>query len=167
MMRQEKRASYLKNKQVFYKFGDGCKYGSNAIPTEPYLVKIHNNVRIAANVTFCTHDVISGMFQHCPEYISDAERFRFAMGTIEIFDNCMIGANTTLLYNIKIGPNAIVGAGSVVTKDVPEGSIVAGNPAKVIGSFDELAKKRVNAPIKATNHDSLEKIIYDYWGEKL
>jgi acetyltransferase-like isoleucine patch superfamily enzyme len=167
MMRQGKRASYLKKKQVFCKFGENCKYGSKSIPSEPYLVKIHNNVRIAANVTFCTHDIISGMLQNCPQYASDAEKFRFAMGTIEIFDNCMIGANTTLLYNIKIGPNAVVGAGSVVTKDVPPGTIVAGNPAKVIGSFDELAKKRANAPAKATNKDSLEKIIYDYWGETL
>lgn len=43
---------------------------------------------------------------------------------------------------ITIGPNAIVAAGSVVTKDVPEGTIVGGNPAKVIGKFDEYMKKR-------------------------
>jgi len=39
------------------------------------------------------------------------------------------------LYNVKIGPNAIVAAGSVVTKDVPEGCVVGGNPAKVIGNM--------------------------------
>lgn len=44
---------------------------------------------------------------------------------------------------MKIGPNAIVAAGSVVTKDVPEGSIVGGNPAKIIGSFDDLFQRRV------------------------
>ena len=46
------------------------------------------------------------------------------------------------MYNTKIGPNAIVAAGSVVTKDVPEGSIVGGNPAKVIGSVNDLKHKR-------------------------
>ena len=47
-----------------------------------------------------------------------------------------------ILPNVKIGPNAIVAAGAVVTKDVPEGTIVGGNPARVIGSFDDLMEKR-------------------------
>ena len=46
------------------------------------------------------------------------------------------------MYNVKIGPNAIVAAGSVVTKDVPEGCIVGGNPAKVIGKYENLVEKR-------------------------
>ena len=44
-----------------------------------------------------------------------------------------IGANATILCGVTIGENSIVGAGSVVTKDVPKNSIAAGNPAKVIG----------------------------------
>ena len=150
---------------MFYEFGENCKWGSRAIPAEPYLVKIHNNVRVAANVTFCTHDIIDGLFQNCPQYASDKDKYRFTMGTIEVFDNVMIGANSTIMYNIKIGPNAIIGAGSIVTKDVPEGAIVAGNPARVIGSFDELAKRRASALKKATNNDSIEQIISDYWKE--
>lgn len=63
------------------------------------------------------------------------------VGNIEIFINCFIGANALIMHNVKIGPNAIAAAGSVVTKDVPENSIVGGNPAKVIGKFDEYAKK--------------------------
>ena len=85
------------------------------------------------------------------------------MGTIEIFDNVAIGSDTTILFNTKIGPNAIVAAGSVVTKDVPEGVIVGGNPAKVIGYVDDLIekrKKKVNAPI---NTDRFEDIISYYW----
>ena len=61
---------------------------------------------------------------------------------IEIFDNCFIGGGAMLIGDIKIGPNAIVAAGSVVTKDVEPGTIVGGNPAKVIGSFDSLYEKR-------------------------
>ena len=163
LMPQSKITAYLKKKKVFYEFGDNCKWGSKSIPAEPYLVKIHNNVRVAANVTFCTHDIIDGLFQNCSQYKSEKENFSFTMGTIEVFDNVMIGANSTIMYNIKIGPNAIIGAGSVVTKDVPEGSIVAGNPARVIGSFDDLAKRRAASPKKATNNDSLEKIVADYW----
>src|SRR3990167_4670142 len=48
-----------------------------------------------------------------------------------------IGANATILGGITIGENSIVGAGSVVTKDVPDNVIVAGNPAKVIGKVKE------------------------------
>lgn len=162
-----KRVAYLKKKQVFAFLGENCRYGTRHLPAEPYLVKIHNNVLIAANVTFCTHDIIDSCFIGCPQYEADKEQFSFHMGTIEIFDNVMIGANSTLLYNIKIGPNAIIGAGSVVTKNVPEGTIVAGNPARVVGSFDELAKKRISEHKRATNNDSIEKIMADYWNSDI
>ena len=52
---------------------------------------------------------------------------------ISVKKGASIGANATIICGITIGKNSIVGAGSVVTKDVPPNSIVAGNPAKVIG----------------------------------
>lgn len=48
-----------------------------------------------------------------------------------------IGSNATILGNVTIGENALVGAGSVVTKDVPAGTIVVGNPAKVVRTLGE------------------------------
>jgi len=48
-----------------------------------------------------------------------------------------IGINSTILPGVTIGENSIVGAGSVVTKDVPDNTIVAGNPAKFIKRIDE------------------------------
>ena len=53
-------------------------------------------------------------------------------GCPTICDNVEIGANTVIIGNIIIGKNSIIAAGSVVVKDVPENSIVAGNPARVI-----------------------------------
>lgn len=71
------------------------------------------------------------------------------------------------MYDVKIGPNAIVAAGSVVTKDVPEGTIVGGNPAKVIGKFEDFVvkrnKKTENRPEKT---DGINDIIEYFWKEK-
>jgi len=52
--------------------------------------------------------------------------------------NAKIGANTTILPDIKIGENVLIGSGSVVTKDVPQGVVVAGNPAKIVKKIEEL-----------------------------
>ena len=50
--------------------------------------------------------------------------------------NVGIGANATILPGVTIGENAVVGAGSVVTKDVPDNAVVAGNPARLIRFLD-------------------------------
>lgn len=60
-----------------------------------------------------------------------------------MYDNVFIGAKSTIMYGVKIGPNAIVVANSVVTKDVPEGTVVGGSPAKVIGEYKKVAEKRL------------------------
>jgi acetyltransferase-like isoleucine patch superfamily enzyme len=52
--------------------------------------------------------------------------------------NAKIGANSTLLPGITIGENSLVGAGSVVTKDVPSNKVVVGNPAKILEDISEL-----------------------------
>ena len=152
------RANYLKRHKIFYDIGDHCYWHPRTIPSEPYLLKMHNNVVIAADCTFYTHDILEYMFN----YISNKKYQQF-LGPIEIFDNCFIGARSSILYNVKIGPNAIVAAGSVVTKDVPEGSIVAGNPARIVGSFDDLMHKRlsVQLPDKAQGVDEIE---HFFWG---
>lgn len=163
----QKRTKWLKKKQVFYKMGENCYYHTRDIPAEPYLLAIHNNVRIAANVRFITHDTISLVIDGIPKYYNKNGRMKYFIGKIEVFDNVMIGANSTILYNVKIGPNAIVAAGSVVTKDVPPGTVVGGNPAKVICSFDDFVKRRYsileNWPEKT---DGIEQVINFFWKDR-
>ncbi|WP_353959014.1 acyltransferase [Reinekea marina] len=82
--------------------------------------RIEDNVFIGPNVTF-TNDVMPRSKQY-------PERF---LG-ITIKKGASIGANATVLPGITIGENSMVGAGSVVTKDVADNAIVVGNPAKKI-----------------------------------
>lgn len=84
-------------------------------------ITIEDDVFIGPNATF-TNDK-KPKSKHYPDH--------FLMTLIE--KGASIGANATILPGVKIGKYSLVGAGSVVTKDVPEFSIVAGNPAKVIG----------------------------------
>ncbi|MCD8006099.1 MAG: acyltransferase [Oscillospiraceae bacterium] len=68
---------------------------------------------------------------------------KYFVGEINVEDNVVIGARSIILYNVTIGKNALVAAGSVVTKSVPPYAIVGGNPAKVIGDTRDLLKKRL------------------------
>lgn len=142
-----KRSKILQRENVFKKYGENVYWHPRTIPSEPELLSIHDNVFVASDVYFCTHDVIDGMLNNISQYknfLKPGEKFTFHTGSIEIFDNCFIGAKSIIMDNVKIGPNAIVAAGSVVTKDVPEGAIVGGNPAKIISSTEMLARKRAH-----------------------
>lgn len=166
IMGSHKRTEYLRKSDIFAGFGNDCYYCSRKIPEEPYMVKIHNNVVVAANVNFITHDIINDMLSRKMGSNPGELLSEYHMGTIEIFDNVAIGSDVTILYGTKIGPNAVIAAGAVVTKDVPEGKIVGGNPARVIGSVNDLIEKRERQKEAPINRDSLEKIIDYYWSKE-
>lgn len=86
------------------------------------------------------------MLNHVPEYLSllpKGQNYPYRTYKIELCDNVFIGANAFIMGNVKVGPNAIVAAGSVVTKDVPPNSVVGGNPAKVIFDMNIFIEKRM------------------------
>lgn len=109
------------------------KFGS-----EPYLVNIDNDVTISAGVRFITHD--GGVSVIRNEY-PNIDVF----GKITIKSNVFIGLNAIVLPGVEIGQNSVIGAGAVVTKNVPPETIVAGIPAKEITKVtsyrDEVLKK--------------------------
>lgn len=144
------KADILKKQNIFGAFGNRIYWFTRNIPSDPEQVYLHDNIKIATGVYFCTHDIIDLMLNDNMSAISDLKNatgknaFARKKGKIEIHDNVFLGANCTIMYNVEIGSNVIVAANSVVTKSVPPNSIVAGNPAKIIGSFDDFLKKRID-----------------------
>ncbi len=118
--------------------GDNCRILIRDMGSEPYLIRIGNHCTIAGGVFFGTHDGAAWVFT---EELPSLQRF----GAITIFDNCFIGYGAMLMPNIQIGPNSIVGAGAVVTKNVPPNTIVAGCPAKPICALDDYKRKVIAA----------------------
>ena len=135
-----KKAEFLKSLGTFKKFGENNFWYSRVVPADMELISVHNNVKVATDVYFCTHDVLNDLFNDDPNLGGGYTRYS---GEIVLYDNVFIGAKSTVMYGVKIGPNAIVAANSVVTKDVPEGTVVGGNPAKVIGEYKKVAEKRL------------------------
>lgn len=116
--------------------GDDCYFGIRDLAGEPLLVTIGNHVQISSNVQLLTHNPGWCFRNEIPSLQS--------FGRIEIKDNCYIGTGAIILPDITIGPDSMVGAGSVVTKDVPPQNVVAGNPARVISTMAQYKEKIIN-----------------------
>jgi acetyltransferase-like isoleucine patch superfamily enzyme len=136
------RTKYIVKHKLFAKVGDNFFFQPRKIPINAEYIKFGNNVAVASDVTFICHDVMQKVFNNIDKNTYGGVKKKY--GCIEVGDNVFIGANSTILYNVKIGNNVIVAAGSVVVKNIPSGSVVGGVPARVIGSFEDLYKKRLS-----------------------
>ncbi|RYE53880.1 MAG: acyltransferase [Sphingobacteriales bacterium] len=93
-------------------------------------ISIGNNVLLASKVFISDHshgDISKDAIQLAP-----SRRKLYSKGTVIIEDNVWIGANASILAGVVIGKGAIIGANSVVTRDIPDFAIAFGNPARVI-----------------------------------
>lgn len=157
-----KRAKYLKKHNILYHVGDNCMVMFRKIPLYPKLISIGNNVWIASDVLLIPHDVIHRMLNNKFE----TNAFLENIGCIDIKDNVFIGSKSTILPNVTIGSNTIVGAGTLVNKNIQDG-VYAGVPAKYICSLEEFAEKRMNeypkVEIIRRKGGLSEKTIADCW----
>ena len=114
--------------------GRRCKISSHTFICEG--VEIEDNVFVGHSVTFI-NDVYPRATAASGGLQTEAD---WKVEKTKVCKGASIGSGATILCNVTIGENAIVGAGSVVTKDVPANAIVAGNPAKVLRFVDEEKK---------------------------
>ena len=109
--------------------GDNFGISSSAIICN-HEIEIGNNVTIGGNTVI--YDTDFHALNPEVRFDKDQDRKSANWGKVTICDNVFIGAHSTLLKGVTIGKNAIVGACSVVAKDIPANEIWAGNPAKLI-----------------------------------
>ena len=122
--------------------GENCTIGQNVFiaprVTLGNNVKVQNNVSIYTGVV-CEDDVFLGpscVFTNVinpRSFISREEEFRPTL----VKKGATVGANATIICGVTIGEYAMIGAGAVVTKDVPDYALIAGNPGRQIGRVDK------------------------------
>ena len=145
---QAKRNSLLK--RMFAEAGEGCyiepplhanwgghfvKLGSyvyanfNLTMVDDTVIEIGDHTMFGPNVTICT-----GTHPLSPELREKGMQYNLP---VKIGRNCWIGAGALILPGVSIGDNSVIGAGSVVTRDIPENVLAFGNPCRVIRKLDE------------------------------
>ena len=158
------KVAYLRHLGV--RIGEGCDLlnGVKDFGTEPWLIEVGNRVTLAHGVVLITHDGASRLFrQQLPGSSCWGNRY----GTIRIGDNVFVGVNTIILPNVTIGADSIIGAGSVVTKDVPPQTVVAGSPARPICTLAAYIERYQTKmiPLTATTKQELRRELTEkLWG---
>ena len=113
---------------VHINYGPGVSFGSDCFLNFGCTLLALGGITIEAGVFIGPHCVLATEYH--PE--RPAERHSLLTAPIVVRRNAWLGANVTVLAGVTIGQDAIVAAGSVVTKDVPDGMVVAGTPARII-----------------------------------
>jgi len=136
--------------------GDDCRLIGLTLSTfgsEPYLVSLGNHVTVTSGVGFLTHD--GGVWVFRKEH-PDID----IVAPITVGNNVFIGINTIILPGVAIGNDCIIGAGSVVTRDISSCTVAAGVPAKQICSINDYWNKVEGKAIYSRSWDAKRKKEY-------
>jgi len=109
--------------------GDGSRIGIGNVIIGP--VEIENNCLLAQNI------VISGLNHNYQNLNQPILEQGITTSKVTLKEGCWIGANACITAGVTIGKNSVIGAGSVVTKDIPDYSVAVGNPARVIKNINQ------------------------------
>ena len=126
------------------KLGSDCAIMGECIidPGHCWLIEIGDRVTLAPRVHILAHDAST---KRSLGYT--------ALGGVKIGDDVFVGAGTIILPRVEIGDKVIIGAGSVVSRNIPSNSVAVGNPAKVIGSYDDYMTKRKQQMVSSPCYD--------------
>lgn len=113
--------------------GEHNAVSSHFWSSEPYLISVGSHCQITEGVRFYTHGGAGAVRRKYPLFDT--------FGKIKIGDYVYIGSGAKILPGCVVGDNVLIAAGSIVTKSVPSNVVVAGNPAKIIGSIDEYIQR--------------------------
>lgn len=136
----------------------GVRIGENNLikkchwSSEPYLITVGSNCQLT-NCQIFTHGGGNAIRNKYPDFD--------AFGRVTIGDWVYIGTNSLIMPGVTIGDNVLVAAGSVVTKSIPSGMVVGGNPARIISNVNEFYQrnKKYDIGSKKLNAKSKKKLI--------
>lgn len=140
-----------------YTIGDyfrsqGATIGQNTrlligdLGSEPYLITIEDEALVSVDVLLLTHDGATWVDRDLRPNVNK-------FGRVRICRRAFVGARSIVMPGVTIGQRAIVGAGSVVTRDVPPRTVVAGVPARVICTVDEYLDKAERGSVSLQSVD--------------
>ena len=132
---------YIKHDNIAYakhlgvRMGEKCQIladPKSAFGTEPWLIKLGNHVDVTHGVQFLTHE--GGIW--CARGLNPELEKMDTFSPITVGDNVLIGLESLIMPGVHVGNNVIIAARSVVTKDIPDGAVVGGVPAKQISTIE-------------------------------
>ena len=142
-------AAYLKLHGGFYSMGELNSINIGATVTDPAYIRIGNNCGLSA-CTLLGHDGSVRILNNAYGKKLDS------VGQIDIRDNSFVGHGAIVMPRVTIGPNSIVAAGAVVTRDVAPGTVVGGNPARVICTTAEMVARMEDRSSKYPWHSLIQ-----------
>jgi acetyltransferase-like isoleucine patch superfamily enzyme len=129
--------------------GKDCRIYIQQFGTEPFLISIGDRVTITAGVKIITHDGSTALVR------DEGGRRYLYYARVEIGDDVFVGVDSIILPGVKIGSKVVVGAGSVVTRDIPDNCVVVGSPARVVGTFEAFRSRVVANYVKDSELDGI------------
>lgn len=119
-------------------FGEQCRLGDNVHIAAASKVTLGNHVLIASHVfiTDCSHGIYTSAVPTTNPSLDIPNNREIVAQETKIGNHVWIGENVVILIGVTIGDGCIIGAGAVVTKDIPNNCIAVGNPAKIIKKYN-------------------------------